>query len=130
MPIPDYQTLMLPVLRLAAHGETSQSRCVEKLADEFELSEQERAEICGRPPRYFCGDSLTMRDRIPSVSLLNGLSPEDFHHQLSVFKSLCDGAMAGPPTRWRFSRRSTTGSPKGFDTDDFKDAKALLEELK
>ena len=45
MPIPDYQTLMLPVLRLAAHGETSQSRCVEKLADEFELSEQERAEM-------------------------------------------------------------------------------------
>ena len=44
MPIPDYQTLMLPVLRLAADGEISQSQCVEKLADEFELSEDERAE--------------------------------------------------------------------------------------
>jgi len=45
MPIPDYQTLMLPVLRLAADGEISQSQCVKKLADEFELSEQERTEM-------------------------------------------------------------------------------------
>ncbi len=45
MPIPDYQTLMLPVLRLVADGEISQSQCVEKLADEFELSEEERAEM-------------------------------------------------------------------------------------
>jgi restriction endonuclease Mrr len=45
MPIPDYQTLMLLVLRLAADGETSQSRCVEKLADEFQLSATERAEM-------------------------------------------------------------------------------------
>jgi len=45
MPIPDYQTLMLPVLRAAADGEISRAQCDEKIADEFELSEQERAEM-------------------------------------------------------------------------------------
>ncbi len=52
MAIPDYQTVMLPVLRAAADGEVRVSGTVEKLADEFGLTEDERAELLpsGRQP--------------------------------------------------------------------------------
>ena len=44
MSIPDYQTLMLPLLRLAADGSEHRFRdAVEQLAAEFQLSDQERA---------------------------------------------------------------------------------------
>ena len=43
--IPDYQTLMRPVLRCAADGEVRISDVVNELADEFELSDDERAEL-------------------------------------------------------------------------------------
>ena len=45
MPIPDYQTLMLPVLRKAAQGEVKVSEAVEEIADEFSLTDDERAEL-------------------------------------------------------------------------------------
>jgi restriction system protein len=46
MAIPDYQTLMLPLLRLAAHGGESKYRsAVENLAQEFELTDGERSEL-------------------------------------------------------------------------------------
>lgn len=46
MSIPDYQTLMLPVLRLAADGKEHKfSQTVEELADEFNLSTEERNEL-------------------------------------------------------------------------------------
>ena len=38
MTIPDYQTLMLPVLRLAAQGETRVPDVAIKIADEFGLT--------------------------------------------------------------------------------------------
>ncbi len=44
MAIPDYQTLMLPLLRLAAEGEIVAKEMAARLADEFGLSEQERSE--------------------------------------------------------------------------------------
>jgi restriction system protein len=44
--IPDYQTVMLPLLRLASDEQEHSSReAIEKLADQFELSEQERKEL-------------------------------------------------------------------------------------
>ena len=45
MAIPDYQTLMLPVLLLAASGEVKIGDIVEQLADEFDLSENERTKL-------------------------------------------------------------------------------------
>ena len=46
MAIPDYQTLMLPVLKLASDGnEHKFSKAVEVLADEFNLSTEERNEL-------------------------------------------------------------------------------------
>lgn len=44
MAMPDYQTLMLPVLKLSAEGIIPASNAVERLADEFELTEEERSE--------------------------------------------------------------------------------------
>lgn len=45
MPIPDYQTLMLPLLRVAAEGETRIPDIEGRLADEFALSQTERDEL-------------------------------------------------------------------------------------
>jgi restriction system protein len=46
MTIPDYQTLMLPVLRLASDGEEHRFRdAVDTLANEFQLTEEERKEL-------------------------------------------------------------------------------------
>ncbi len=45
MPIPDYQTLMLPVLRLAAEGETRVPAVAEGIADELGLTTDEREEM-------------------------------------------------------------------------------------
>jgi restriction system protein len=43
--IPDFQTLMLPVLRVAAEGEIRISEAVEKLTVEFGLSPEERSHL-------------------------------------------------------------------------------------
>lgn len=46
MPIPDYQTIMFPLLRLASDGREYVFRdAVDVLADEFQLSDGERAEL-------------------------------------------------------------------------------------
>jgi restriction system protein len=46
MSIPDYQTIMLPLLRLASDGAEHPFReAVDKLADEFTLSDAERSEL-------------------------------------------------------------------------------------
>jgi len=45
MAIPDYQSLMLPVLRSAQNGEVRIAHVVDKLAHELNLTEEERAEL-------------------------------------------------------------------------------------
>jgi restriction system protein len=42
MPIPDFQTLMLPVLKLSAEREWRISDAVERLAEDFKLSQEDR----------------------------------------------------------------------------------------
>ncbi|MGI8998746.1 MAG: winged helix-turn-helix domain-containing protein [Candidatus Limnocylindria bacterium] len=45
MAIPDFQTLMLPVLRYVGDGEQHSPRdAIDALADEFGLTEEERAQ--------------------------------------------------------------------------------------
>lgn len=44
MTIPSYQTLMLPLLRLAAQGEVAFQDAVETLAKEFQLTPEEAAQ--------------------------------------------------------------------------------------
>ncbi|WP_404379917.1 winged helix-turn-helix domain-containing protein [Caenispirillum salinarum] len=45
MAIPDYQALMLPVLKLAAEGEVRVAEAIERLSDEFGLTPDERLEM-------------------------------------------------------------------------------------
>lgn len=45
MPIPDYQTLMLPVLSLSAKGETRIGDATERIAEELHLSADDRAAL-------------------------------------------------------------------------------------
>lgn len=45
MPIPDYETLMLPVLRLFNDGARSVSECVPRLQEQFDISDEEAAEL-------------------------------------------------------------------------------------
>ena len=45
MAIPDYQTLMLPVLEFTSRGETNVRDCIAGLAGKLELTEEERREI-------------------------------------------------------------------------------------
>jgi restriction system protein len=54
MAIPDFQSLMLPVLSSAARGETSISACIRSLADELGLSGEERAQLLpsGKQPVF------------------------------------------------------------------------------
>jgi hypothetical protein len=49
MPVPDFQTLMLPLLRLASDGKAhTLADTVEHMAQVFQLSDEERAEVLGR----------------------------------------------------------------------------------
>ncbi len=52
--IPDYQTLMRPVLECAEHGEVHIREVIDRLADKFELTEEERQEMLpsGRQSRF------------------------------------------------------------------------------
>lgn len=45
MTIPDYQSLMLPVLRLASEGEKRVADVEERIADDFGLTQEEREEL-------------------------------------------------------------------------------------
>jgi restriction system protein len=45
MPIPDFQTLMLPILKLATDGEQSNKDCIKIISDQFSLSPEEREEL-------------------------------------------------------------------------------------
>lgn len=55
MAVPDFQTLMLPTLRLASTGIVRAADAVERLADEFSLSSDDRAEMnaSGRQAKIF-----------------------------------------------------------------------------
>ena len=45
MPIPDYESLMLPVLIASSRGEVRISAVVEELANQLGLSAEERSEL-------------------------------------------------------------------------------------
>ena len=45
MPIPDYETLMLPVLRLFAEGARNIADCLPRLKEQFNISDEEFEEL-------------------------------------------------------------------------------------
>lgn len=64
MPIPDYQSLMLPVLRLAANGETRVPEAANKLADQLGLSVEEREEMLPADGSACCTTACTGQNSI------------------------------------------------------------------
>lgn len=55
MAMPDYQSVMLPVLKLAADGqEHSLRQIIDTLADQFSLTDEERRQLLpsGRQPAF------------------------------------------------------------------------------
>lgn len=50
MTLPDFQTLMLLVLRMAARGEVRLSDLVERLADQFQLTDRRSYQVEDRQP--------------------------------------------------------------------------------
>ncbi|MEZ6140982.1 MAG: winged helix-turn-helix domain-containing protein [Zavarzinella sp.] len=55
MPIPDYQSIMLPLLRLTSDGNTHSFRStIDKLAEEYSLTTEERNELLpsGKQPTF------------------------------------------------------------------------------
>src|ERR1039458_4586898 len=58
MAIPDFQTLMLPLLRLAADKESSVSDSVERLANDFDLSQEERATLISSGRQTTCSNRV------------------------------------------------------------------------
>jgi restriction system protein len=56
VPVPDFQTIMLPALRFAAsHGEHTLRQATDHLADEFHLTEEDRNQLLpsGRQPTFY-----------------------------------------------------------------------------
>lgn len=48
MAVPDYESIMLPLLALAGDGQEHTYRgAIDRLADEFQLSEEDRRELLG-----------------------------------------------------------------------------------
>lgn len=45
MPVPDYETLMLPVLRLFSEGVNNVAECLPRLRSEFDISDEEASEL-------------------------------------------------------------------------------------
>ncbi|MBR9973934.1 winged helix-turn-helix domain-containing protein, partial [Magnetospirillum sulfuroxidans] len=72
MAIPDFQTLMLPVLKVAAEGEQRISDVVTRLADDFGLSSEERSHLLPS------GRQTTFANRVHWAMDLPGKSGERF----------------------------------------------------
>mgnify|MGYP003655074468 CR=1 FL=1 len=82
MPVPDYQTLMLPVLRQFAAGKIKISECLEDLRREFDITEQEAAETLpsGRMT-YLLNRAHWARTYLGKAGLLR--SPKRGHHEIT-----------------------------------------------
>lgn len=73
MAIPDFQTLMLPLLELLADGEEhTPSECAEKLADRFELTEEERRSLLRSGQRVFANRVAWARVHMGKAGLVEG----------------------------------------------------------
>ena len=63
--IPDYQTLMLPLLQLIADGkEYTLNEAVDSLARQFKLTDEERAELFQADKLFFLGTELDGQELI------------------------------------------------------------------
>lgn len=65
MPIPNYETFMLPVLRLFGEGAKNINECLPKLKDEFGITDEEAEEPI--PSVLGMSSSCCRRTRMRSV---------------------------------------------------------------
>ncbi|MFT6606124.1 MAG: restriction system protein [Halocynthiibacter sp.] len=82
MPVPDYQSMMLPVLRLFAEGATSVNDCIEPLKAHFNITEEEAEEVLpsGRMT-YLYNRAHWARTYLGKAGLLE--SPKRGHHLIT-----------------------------------------------
>lgn len=82
MPVPDYQTLMLPVLRLIAEGKTSVNDCLPELKRQFAITDEEAAELIpsGRVT-VLANRAHWARTYLSKAGLLH--SPRRNHHEIT-----------------------------------------------
>ena len=97
MAIPDFQSFMLPVLRLAAHGPIRTAEAIARLSDEFNLTEAERSELLasGRQTRvanrvYWTFVHLTKADLLKREARGLYVASEEGHRALAENPSRID----------------------------------------
>lgn len=82
MPVPDYQTLMLPVLRLFAAGKTNISDCLDDLKHEFNISDEEAEELLPSGKMTYLGNRAHWaRTYLGKAGLLH--SPKRGFHEIT-----------------------------------------------
>lgn len=71
MPIPDFQTLMLPLIQLASDGKVHQFRnAVEAISERFKLTEAERTELMPSGPPIFYNRLAWAKSHLKKAGLL------------------------------------------------------------
>jgi hypothetical protein len=79
MAVPDFQTLMLPLLRLASDGQGHNlAWAIEQLAQEFQLSEQDRNQPLGSGQTRFVQSSRLKTTYLKKAGLLQAVGPGRF----------------------------------------------------
>ncbi|MEP3054650.1 restriction endonuclease [Ascidiaceihabitans sp.] len=82
MPVPDYQTLMLPVLKLFAEGKQSIPECIEDLKQQFNISDEEAEELLpSGKMTYLFNRAHWARTYLGKAGLLE--SPKRGQHQIT-----------------------------------------------
>jgi restriction system protein len=79
MPIPSLFDLTLPVLRLAAQGEVSYAECIEQLAPEFQLTQEEREEMVPSGGQTLFGNRIRWaKVALGKAGLVENTQPKHF----------------------------------------------------
>lgn len=82
MPVPDYQTLMLPLLKLFASGKTRVFDCLDDLKSEFEITDEEAEELLpSGKVTYLTNRANWARTYMGKAGLLH--SPKRGHHEIT-----------------------------------------------
>lgn len=81
MPVPDFQTLMLPILELFADGKTSIKDCIHPLRERFSITDEEAAETLQSGQTVLYNRAHWARTYLGKAGLLT--SPKRGHHEIS-----------------------------------------------
>jgi restriction endonuclease Mrr len=77
MAVPDFQTLMLPLLKLASGGQQhTLAEAIERLAQEFQLSDDDRAQLLGSGQTRLYNRVGWTTTYLKKAGLLQAVAPE------------------------------------------------------